>query len=113
MRDGVYHAPLWYLFPRVTDATTSCPECERLRAQLRELREERDRALLWLARERERANAILTAHVAPASAPSPPKPMRYRAADLLNTGFKKALPLPHAGLRAAVEFLQKLRRERR
>jgi len=100
----------------VTDPTTSCAECERLRAQLRQVREERDAVLLSLARERERANAILLSQVALAPsppAPPPPKPIRYWAVDLLNSGVKKALPLPHAGVRVAVQFLRRLRKEER
>ncbi len=94
--------------------TTTCPECDRLRAQLRELQEERDAVLLSLARERERANAILMSQVAPATprpVPPPPKPIRYWAVDLLNSGVKKALPLPHAGVRVAMELLRRLRKE--
>ncbi len=93
----------------MADATTSCPNCEELRAQARKARKERDAALLSLARERERANAILVSQVAPA--PVGPKPMRYWAVDLLNSGIKKTLPLPHAGARAAVRFLRRLRKE--
>ena len=95
----------------MADATTSCPECERLRAQLRELRQERDAALLSVAKERERANAILVSQMSPP--PQPPKPIRYWAVDLLNSGIKKALPLPHAGVRAAAQFLRLLRKEER
>jgi hypothetical protein len=58
----------------VSDMTPSCPECERLRARVRELQEERDAALLSVSREREKANAILTSQVA--LAPPPPKPSR-------------------------------------
>src|SRR6267143_5634684 len=86
----------------VTDTVTTCAECDRLRAQLRRVLEERDSALLSLARERERANAILLSQVALGPlppGPPPPKPMRYWAVDLLNSGIKKALPLPHAGVR--------------
>jgi hypothetical protein len=95
----------------VPEATTSCPECERVRAQLRQLREERDAALLSLAEERERANAILVSQIAVPVLPAAPKPVRYWAVDLLNSGIKKALPLPHAGARAAVQFLRRLRKE--
>ncbi len=93
----------------MAEATTSCPKCEELRAEARKARAERDAALLSLARERERANAILASQVS--AAPSGPRPMRYWAVDLLNSGIKKALPLPHAGARAAVEFLRRLRKE--
>jgi hypothetical protein len=93
----------------VTETTTSCPECERLRARVRELEEERDAALLSISREREKANAILTSQVAPA--PPPPKPIRYWAVDLVNDGIKKALPWPHSGVRAAAAFLRRLRKE--
>jgi len=92
----------------VADAKTSCPECERLRAQLRMLQEERDAALTSVAKERERANAILVSQVAPA--PPAPRPIRYWAVDLLNSGIKKALPLPHAGVRAAAQYLRRLRK---
>jgi hypothetical protein len=80
---------------------------------LRAAQDERDTALLSLARERERANAVLLSHVAPAFPPAPPKPIRYWAVDLLNTGLKKALPLPHAGARAAFELFRRLRKEPR
>ena len=90
------------------DATTSCSNCEQLRAEIRKAREERDAALLSVARERERANAILLSQVI---APPAPKPMRYWAVDLINSGIKKALPLPHAGARAAVRFLRHLGKE--
>jgi len=93
----------------VGDATTSCPECEQLRADIRKLREERDAAFLSLARECERTNAVLMSQVAPAS--PPPKPIRYWAVDLLNSGVKKALPLPHAGVRAAAQLLRRFRKE--
>ncbi len=73
-----------------------------MRAQLREAREERDAALLAVAKEREVANAILASQVAPKLGP---KPIRYRAVDALSDGLKKALPLPHAGVRAAVQWL--------
>jgi hypothetical protein len=86
-----------------------CPNCELLRHQLRELREERDAALLLVAKERERVNAIMMSQVAPVT--PLPKPIRYWAVDLLNSGIKKALPLPHAGMRAAARFLQRLRKE--
>lgn len=95
----------------MTEATTSCAECERLRAQLREIREERDAALLSLASERERANAILVSQIAVPVPPPTPQPVRYWAVDLLNSGIKKALPLPHAGARAAIQFLRRFRRE--
>lgn len=93
------------------EPTTSCPDCERLRAQLQVLRDERDAALLSLAEERERSNAILVSQVAAPAPPAPQKPVRYWAVDLLNSGIKKALPLPHAGARAAVQFLRRLRKE--
>jgi len=93
----------------VTDARASCQECERLRAQVRALRDERDAALLSLAKERERVNTVLMSQIAPAS-PSP-KPIRYWAIDLLNTVIKRALPLPHAGIRAAAQFLRKRGKE--
>jgi len=116
MRDGAYNTFSVVVSVSgkerpVADATTSCPECERLRAAIRELREARDAALLSLARERERANAILLSQVIPPPPPPPPKPIRYWAVDLLNTGIKKALPLPHAGARAAMQFLRRLRKE--
>ena len=93
----------------MADSTTSCPECEQLRAQVRELREERDAALLSVARERERANAILMSQVAPAL--PEPKPIRYWAVDMLNSGIKKVLPLPHAGVRAAAQLLRRFGKE--
>ena len=89
----------------------ACAECEVLRAQVRELREQRDAALLGVARERERANAILLSQMAPLAASRQPKPIRYWAVDLLNSGIKKALPLPHAGVRAAARFLRRWRKE--
>ena len=93
------------------DATKrlDCPECELLRSQLRELREQRDAALLLVARERERSRAIVISQAA--RAPPQPKPARYWAVDLINSGIKKALPLPHAGVRAAALFLRRLRKE--
>jgi len=77
---------------------TSCPEC-------RKLREERDAALLQVAIEREKANAILLSQKLPE--PPPPKPIRYWAVDALNDGFKKVLPLPHKGVRALIKALRK------
>lgn len=93
----------------MSDATTSCPECERLRVRIRELQEERDAALLSLSKEREKANVILTSQVA--VAPPPPKPIRYWAVDLVNDGIKKVLPWPHSGVRAAAALLRRFRKE--
>ena len=95
----------------MTDATASCPQCERLRAQLRELRQERDAALLSLAEERARANAILISQIAFPAPAEPPKPARYWVVDVLNSGMKRALPLPHAGARAAIEPLRRFRKD--
>lgn len=64
-----------------------CSECEALRKQ-------RDDALLALAREREQLNALVLAQPQPQE-----KPLRYRAVDFLNDGLKRALPLPHKGVR--------------
>jgi hypothetical protein len=115
MDEGAYSTfSLWYLFrpdggDGVPDVTPTCPECERLRARVRELQDERDAALLSVSREREKANAILTSQVA--LAPPPPKPIRYWAVDLLNDGVKRVLPWPHAGVRAAAALLRRLRKE--
>jgi hypothetical protein len=94
----------------MSESMQSCPECEQLRLQVRQAREERDLALLSLAKERERANAILLSQVAIPEPPPVPKPVRYWAVDLLNSGLKRALPLPHAGARAAMELVRKLRK---
>jgi len=79
-----------------------CPQCEPL---VRKLREERDAALLAVAVEREKANAILLSQKVPT--PPPPKPIRYWAVDAINDGFKRALPLPHRGVRALLKALRK------
>jgi hypothetical protein len=51
----------------------SCAECEALRARLRAALEERDAALLMVARERERLEVLLLAQ------PVPPRPRRWAA----------------------------------
>jgi hypothetical protein len=73
-----------------------------MREELRRAVEERDTALLALAKAREVASAVLATRVAPNYGP---KPIRYRAIDAVNDGLKKALPLPQAGVRAAVQWL--------
>ena len=80
-------------------ADAKCSECEAARR-------ERDEALLALAREREKLNALLLAQPQPRA-----KPMRYWAVDVLNDGVKKALPLPHAGVRAVARLLRGLRKD--
>ena len=75
-----------------------CSSCARMR-------EERDAALDALAVEREKANAILLSQKLPES--PPPKPLRYWAIDALNDGIKRALPLPHKGVRALLGMLRK------
>jgi hypothetical protein len=59
-----------------------------------------------VARERERADALLIAQSRPVP-PPPPKPIRYWAVDAINDSLKKALPLPQRALRAAAKFLRK------
>jgi hypothetical protein len=97
----------------VPETTDSCADCERLRAQVRRLREERDAALLSVARERERANAAIVSQSVPVLAGSGARPIRYWAVDALNNGLKRALPLPHAGAKAALEFLRRFRKDSR
>ena len=87
---------------------TPCLRCEQLRAELRAARKERDAALLAVAIEREKANATLLSQAVPE--PPPPKPLRYWAIDALSDGLKKALPWPHAGVRAAARLLRRTRK---
>src|SRR5262249_19670777 len=94
---------LWRYLTGMPDSA-ECAHCEHFRAALAE----RDAALLALARERERANVIVLGQIAPARGP---KPIRYWAVDAINDGLKKALPLPHAGVRAAARWLRKWRKE--
>lgn len=89
---------------------TSCPDCEHLRAELRAARQERDAALLAIAVEREKANAVLLGQTRAVPAPPPEKPLRYWAVDALSNGLKKALPWPHAGVRAAARLLRRSRK---
>ena len=89
----------------------NCPDCERLRAQLREARAERDTALLSVAVEREKANAVLLSQLAAVPAPPPQKPLRYWVIDTLSDGFKRALPWPHKGVRAAARLFHRSRKE--
>ena len=89
---------------------TPCPQCEQLRAGLRAAREERDAALLAVAVEREKANAILLSQMKAVPEPPRPKPLRYWAIDALSDGLKKALPWPHAGVRAAARLLRRTRK---
>ena len=87
----------------------SCSQCEALRRQLREVLEQRDAALLSVARERERANTVLTSQVSFNAQAA--KPIRYWAIDWLNEGLKRSFPLPHAGMRAVVHVLRRIRKE--
>ena len=89
---------------------TPCPQCERFRAELRAAREDRDAALLAVAVEREKANAVLLGQTQAVPAPPPEKPLRYWAVDALSDGLKKALPWPHAGVRAAARLLRRARK---
>ena len=74
-----------------------CASCEQLRAQLSTVESERDIALLSLAQERERLNALrlalpAAAHGFPPEYPSAgpgPAPFRYVVADRLNDGLKR------------------------
>ena len=87
-----------------------CPQCETLRADLREARDQRDAALLAVAVEREKANAVLLSQLAAVPAPPAEKPLRYWVVDAISDGFKKALPWPHKGLRAAARLLHRSRK---
>jgi hypothetical protein len=88
-----------------------CPDCEALRAQLAAARAGRDEALLAVAREREKVNALRQAlpHVIEAPAPNYPgsvapgePPLRYVMADAANTAIKRYLgPLQEGGRQAA------------
>ena len=90
--------------------TTPCPDCERLRAELRAARAERDAALLAIAVEREKANSILLGQTRAVPEPPKAKPLRYWAVDALSDGLKRALPWPHAGVRAAARLLRRSRK---
>lgn len=86
-----------------------CERCEELGEQVRELREARDLALLDLAREREKTNALRMAlppvHL-PAATGYPPDvdpndpPLRYVIADRANKGLKTVLGPLHTALKA-------------
>ncbi len=85
---------------------------EALRDQLERALEERDRALVELARERERVNALrlwarFPAEVDPARYPSEVgpdgTPLRYVVADRLNEGLKGLLGPLHEKGRALFE----------
>ena len=89
---------------------TPCPHCEQLRAELRAVLEQRDAALLAVSVEREKANAILLSQIRAVPEPPPEKPLRYWAVDAISNGLKRALPWPHAGVRAAARLLRRSRK---
>jgi len=94
-----------------------CERCQRLEKDLRALQAERDELWLSLAKERQRANAILLSFphaeksepiVAPPIiiyADPGPQPLRYKVADMVNNGMKRLLPFGHGGARQTVQRL--------
>jgi hypothetical protein len=86
-----------------------CARCPGLEEQLHRMREERDQALMDLAREREKANALRLAlppvNLPPLSGfgpdidPNDP-PFRYVLADRANKGLKTILGPLHSALKA-------------
>ncbi len=85
-----------------------CERCEQLKEQVRQLREARDQALLDLAREREKTNALRLA-LPPVHQPSSSGyptdvdpadvPLRYVIADRANKSLKSVLGPLHAALK--------------
>jgi len=85
-----------------------CARCPELEEQLRQMRDERDQALMELAREREKTNALRLAlppvSLPPLSSYGPDidpddPPFRYVLADRANKGLKAALGPLHGALK--------------
>ena len=98
-------------------ARAPCERCPGLEARIRDLELERSDLLLALARERERANALLLSYPAavatpsapPAAAPTRP-PLRHRLVDALNDSLKRQFPDMHRAAKdAGATLLHKLK----
>jgi hypothetical protein len=86
-----------------------CARCEAMQEQLHRMREERDQALMDLARERETTNALRLA-LPPVNVPQLSSygpdidpydpPFRYVLADRANKGLKTVLGPLHGALKA-------------
>ena len=94
-----------------------CVGCARLQAALTLALQQRDEALLALAKERERGQAIYAQWAEPqvaagpartaAGAPPAPTQLRYRVVDRLNEEAKRRLGPLHRRARAVAEWLLK------
>lgn len=87
----------------------SCPECASLRAQVQELRQSRDEALLALGREREFLDAMRLKYSAAEYHPTAEEPpLRYVLADKVNNAIKGRLGFLHTGAKKATAFILRL-----
>jgi hypothetical protein len=79
---------------------SSCERCKELERRLEVLQAERDELVIAVARERQRANAVLVQFpTAPVMVPAPvavaDPPLRHRIADRINDSVKRLLPFAH------------------
>lgn|GEM_PF-6908682 len=92
-----------------------CARCNALETELTRTKQEKDAAILALAEERERSEALrlsyptskheVGSHVSPESL-SPP--LRYVLADAVNDFLKRYLRYAHAGMHGAASLLQRM-----
>lgn len=87
-------------------APTMCERCKQLEERANLLQHERDELMLAVARERQRANAVLLEFPTQplvvqvqASAAKGPLPLRYRVADKVNDSVKGLLPFAHVAVK--------------
>jgi hypothetical protein len=84
---------------------TPCERCRQLEERAAMLQLERDELFLAVARERERANAILLEFPNPPqivqvhAAAAGPAPLRHRVVDRLNDSVKALLPFAHVAVK--------------
>ena len=99
-----------------------CPDCAALRAQLLRARQSCDDALLQLAREREKVNALRLAmpQVAASAPPAYPvsaepgaPPLRYVLVDSANSALKRYLGPVQSGVKKVAKIAVRLAGEKK
>lgn len=96
-------------------AKTECADCETLKAQVLELRRNRDQALLELAQERERSEALrlnfpTDSHYVGTyqAAERIDVPLRYLVVDRVNEMVKSRFRFLHSGAKSSTALVTRL-----
>lgn len=98
---------------KLSEATPECAECETLKAQVLELRRNRDQALLELAQERERSEALrlnfpTDSHYLGTHQAAIDLPLRYLVVDRVNEVLKSRFRFLHSGAKSSTALLTRL-----